>query len=33
MIGWKDNNTLTSGRFAEENSKSVIRFRKESERV
>ena len=33
MIDWKDNNTLTSGRFAKENSKSIIRFRKEGERV
>ena len=33
MIDWKDNNTLTSGRFAKENSKATIRFKKESECV
>lgn len=33
MIDWKDNNTLTSGKFAEETSKSIIRFKKEDERV
>ena len=33
MIDWKDNNTLTSGRFAKENSKSVTRLKKEGERV
>lgn len=32
MIDWKDNNTLTSGRLAKENSKSAIRFKKEVER-
>lgn len=32
MADWKDNNTLISERFAEENSGSVSRFEKEVER-
>lgn len=32
MADWKDNNTLISERFAEENSRSVSRFEKEVER-
>ena len=32
MIDWKYNNALITERFAEENSKSVSRFKKEVER-